>query len=121
MAPKRAVLLTLIFGGMLYVSAYGLEYTNEQNGKRIANPLPKLGGIEVAVGWAFLALILYGMAEIPPTAELAQAFALLILLSLLFTYGVEAFTNLLVLMGYEEGESIDNGGETSRSTRERPQ
>lgn len=114
MAPKRVVFMCLLFGGMMYVAAYGLEFANADKGRRVANPLPKLGGIEAGIGWSILALVLYGAAEVPVTSELAQAFALLILLTMFFTYGVEAFQNLLIGMGYAPGVSVEDGGTNSR-------
>lgn len=94
----RQVTLAMIVAGLIYGSAAGLEYINDsRDAKRIANPLPKLGGWEALIGWSVIFVMLTIMADIPKTGKLAIAFAWLFVFSILFSYGIEAFTNLQVL------------------------
>lgn len=106
MTPQRQVVLGMTIAGLIFVSAYGLQYANESGGgRRLANPLPKLGGVEMFMAWGILFVFLIVMAEIPNTGQLAAAFVWLIVLAVLFTYGVAAFQNLLVIMGQAGGKT----------------
>lgn len=98
MNPSRTVILGMTIAGVVFVSAYGLQFATTEQGKRIKNPLPALGGIEMFVAWGVLFLFLIIMAEIPATGDLASAFTWLIVLAMLFSYGPAAFQNLMALM-----------------------
>lgn len=106
MNPRRTVVLGLTIALAVYGSAVGLRYVNEERGgKRIANPLPQLGGVELLIAWGVIFTFLTIMADIPATGELAASFTWLIVLAMLFTYGVEAFSNLAVMIGGGGSES----------------
>lgn len=60
------------------------------------------------IGWAFLFVSLSVMADFQPTAPIAQGFALLIMLTVLLAYGVDAFGAITAYVG--------NVGESPAST-----
>lgn len=102
---NRDVVLAYTIALAVFGIAHGLQFVNEGQGKRIANPLPKLGGWNSLIGWSALFLFLIILAEIPATSQLGPAFAWLILLTIMFVYGTAAFTNLLALMGQSTPET----------------
>lgn len=107
-AAARQVTLAMLIAGLVYGAAYGLEYAVDQRTDRqsIANPLPKLGGWETLIAWGTVYLMLVIMADIPASGQLAVAFAWMFVLAILFSYGIEAFSNLLELQngGTEGGD-----------------
>lgn len=100
----RHVVLAMTGALVIYGSAYGLQYANDQDGRRIENPLPKLGGWETLIGWGFMFVFLIFLADLGAPGDLAVAFAYLFLVAILFTYGIEAFANLRELMGQSIGD-----------------
>lgn len=120
MNPMRSVILALTVSGIVFAAANGLEYVNDQNGKRIANPLPKLGGWEMVVAWSVVILTLSVMAEIPATGELAVSFAWLVMLAMILSYGLEAAQNLMLMMGGESSGADSPNSESERARTTRP-
>lgn len=117
MTPTRQVVLALTASGILFATANGLQYANDEAGRRIANPLPRLGGWEMLIAWGALTTFLVLASELPSTGDLAVAFAFLILLTMLFTYGVSAFQNLVALMGDREKQTGGGGGGSKTEIR----
>lgn len=122
MSPIRQVILALTISGLVYGAANGLGYVNDQNGRRIENPLPKLGGYEMVVAWSVIVLTLTVMAEIPSTGDLAVSFAWLVLLAMLFSYGIEAGQNLQLMVSGSAAvaERDPNANPNHQSTRTNP-
>lgn len=122
MSPIRQVILALTISGLVYGAANGLGYVNDQNGRRIENPLPKLGGYEMVLAWSVIVLTLTVLAEVPATGELAVSFAWLVLLAMLFSYGIEAGQNLQLMMSGSAtvSERDPNANPRHQSTRTNP-
>lgn len=97
----RQVTLAMIVAGIIYGAAAGLEYVVDQDDgrERIANPLPKLGGWQALIAWGFMFVSLTVMADMGKPGRMAIAFAWLFTVAILFTYGIESFENLQILMG----------------------
>lgn len=116
-AAARQVTLAMMVAGIVYGAAAGLEYVVDQDSgrERIANPLPKLGGWQALIGWGTMFVMLTIMADIGPTGPLAVAFAWLFVVVILFTYGIEAFENLQILMGAPTVSDAGGGGGSSKT------
>jgi len=114
---NRDVVLAYTIALALFGTAHGLQFVNEEQGKRLANPLPRLGGWNSLIGWSALFLFLIIMSEIPATSQLGSSFAWLILLTVFFVYGTAAFQNLIALMGQGAG-TPEPGGTTPGSDPE---
>lgn len=97
----RQVTLAMIVAGIIYGAAAGLAYAVDQDDGRetIANPLPKLGGWQALIGWGTMFVMLIVLADMGAPGPLASSFAWLFVVAILFTYGIEAFQNLQILMG----------------------
>ena len=105
----------MTISAVVFISALGLSYMADEAGvKRVANPLPKLGGVETFIAWGVMLTFLVVLADIESTGPLAVSFAWLFLLAVMFTYGQAAAQNLLALMG-EQG----NGEPAPSPTGER--
>lgn len=113
MTPTRQVVLGLTISGILFGAANGLQYVNDEAGRRIANPLPSLGGWEMLIAWGSLFITFVILSEMPPTQQLAVAFVWLITLTMVFTYGIAAFENLRLMIG-DSGNDRGGGGGGSR-------
>jgi len=95
----------MTISAVVFISALGLSYMADEAGvKRVANPLPKLGGVETFIAWGVMLTFLVVLADIESTGPLAVSFAWLFLLAVMFTYGQAAAQNLLALMG-EQGST----------------
>lgn len=108
----RQVILAMSLSASLVIAARGLQYVNEQNGKRLGNPLPSLGGIESFLAWGVILVVLVALSDIEATGALGASFAWLIFLSVLFVYGEPAFDNLRVMIG--TNPSIIDAGDNPR-------
>lgn len=100
----RSVIFAMSLSLATVLSARGLQYVNEANGKRIANPLPELGGAESFFAWGVILVALVALADAEPTGALGASFAWLIFLAVLYTYGISALDNLRVMMGAPVGD-----------------
>lgn len=59
------------------------------------------------VAWAALFVMLTILADFPATTQIASAFALLIMLTMILAYGVDAFENIAQTVG---GQGSKGGG-----------
>lgn len=105
----RQVVYALSLALVTVLGARGLQYANEQNGKRIANPVPNFGGIETFLAWGVILVFLIALADMPQTGALGASFAWLILLAIVFVYGVGAAENLQMLMGQSKASGPTGG------------
>lgn len=60
--------------------------------------------------WGLLYIILLTLTDIPATGEIAQAFAWLILLTILLTYGVDAFEKFNDWVSSQSNDTGATGG-----------
>jgi len=92
----------------VFMAAHGLAYVADENGvKRFDNPFDaRLGGIEQFVAWGVLFVTLVVLADFGGgLGELSAQFSYLILIAMLFSYGIGAFGNLQALMGEANARS----------------
>lgn len=94
----RQVILSMSLGMGIVLAARGLEYVNESNGRRIANPLPNLGGVESFLAWGVILVFLVALADFDSTGALGASFGWLIFFAVMYAYGVGAFENLRLMM-----------------------
>lgn len=107
----RQVIFSLSLSLAVVLAARGLQYVNESKGRRLANPLPELGGIESFMAWAVILVFLIAMAEMDQTGPLGASFGWLIFVAVLFAFGQGAFDNLRVLIAQDA--TAANGGSTT--------
>jgi len=102
--------------GVVYAMlvAFGIfMIAGDQGSRRLANgiaratgqptsePTPNEGRLspQNLFGWAVLFVILIALADIDSTAELASAFAFLIMVTVLLAFGPDAFNNITRMLG----------------------
>jgi hypothetical protein len=101
----RQVVLAMTVSALIYAAAVGLDFVADERGTRPTNPLPKFGGFEALFAWGTVFVFLIAMADFGEApGQLATAFAYLFLIAILFTYGIEAFSNIRELYGDTGGE-----------------
>lgn len=120
MSYTRQVVLALTIAGTLVLSARGLEYVNETNGRGIGNPLPKLGGVESYLAWGVMLVFLIALAELPNTGALGASFAWLVLFAILYVYGIPAADNLRIMMSSKPITTASQVHYSSRDTSRDP-
>lgn len=77
---------------------------------RQADPNEPTFGPQVLAGWAVLFVIFIALADLDATAELATAFAFLLLLSIVLAFGPDMFNNLAAALGFESSPTGGGGG-----------
>jgi hypothetical protein len=103
----------------VFLAAHGLAYVADENGvKQFDNPFDdRLGGIEQFVAWGVVFVTLIVLADFGGgMGELAANFSWLLLLAMLFSYGIGAFGNLQALMGEANGRAAASSSDTSRTS-----
>lgn len=97
MNPRQTVVYSTLASFVLFILA-GRNAQNRIVGKLTRQSTANLSDTEITtrnvVGWATLFVILLAMSDVEATNEIAQGFAILLLVSSLGVFGPEAFKTL---------------------------
>jgi succinate-acetate transporter protein len=121
MSGPRGVVYAMLIAFGIFVLA------GAQGSRRLENGLarvtgatarePKPGepsiGPQALLGWAVLFVIFIALADLDATAELATAFAFLLLLTIVLAFGPDMFNNITRMLGGAPTSSPPSNGKGS--------